>query len=262
LNPKEEHKLILMEIAELIKIGTIFFLGSTLMSMVGFGFSLFVIPVLLFMGIDLPQAVMMSLISSIISKLYPVISFRHEVNWKKLTPFILTTVISLPLGIHILYRVSFLEPDVVKAIIGICVLLLLFLQWFQVFKPRDYIAAGWGYVASLFSGILTGFANIGGPPLVLWILAHNWPNKRMRSTSLIITLASAPLQIILMVAVFGSIMGAAILKAVILIPFILLGSHLGVKAGNTFSPKTVRLCMQILLLIIALGAIIKPLLKG
>ena len=84
----------------------------------------------------------------------------------------------------------------------------------------------------------------------------------MRSTSLIITLASAPFQIILMVAVFGSIMGTAILKAMIVIPAILLGSHFGIKIGNTFSPKIVRLSMQILLLIIALGAIFKSLLKG
>jgi uncharacterized membrane protein YfcA len=131
------------------------------------------------------------------------------------------------------------------------------MQWKGVIRSSDRIPAVWGYLAGFFSGFLNGLANIGGPPLVLWVLAHRWENNRMRATPIAFSLIYVPFQIALMVMVFGDRIGDPLLMAALLSPAVLLGTGLGLAAGRHISRAHLRTYMRILLLAIACFSILR-----
>jgi uncharacterized membrane protein YfcA len=167
---------------------------------------------------------------------------------------------SLPLGIYLMFRVSILDQTLIKQIIGGCIFLLLLLRLKGVMKSTGKGSAMWGVVAAFFSGLLNGFANIGGPPMVLWILSKNWTNERLRGTLLAFSLFFVPSQIVIMSFVFGSPVFQGILKGLALSPLILLGTFFGLQIGKRFSEKRLKWIMQVLLFCIAISSILTPLL--
>jgi len=233
-------------------------LGSLIQSSSGFGFGLFAVPLLLFMGFNLPETVIIVVIGSAIQKITAVTQLWKSVDWKGQAPYMAVGLASLPLGIYCMYQASFLGQASVKQIIGSVILLLLLLQWKGVIKSSEKVPAIWGYIAGFFSGLLNGLANIGGPPLVLWILAHRWSNEKMRVTPIAFSLVFVPFQVILMMAVFGSALVQPLVKVILLTPTVLLGTWIGLKIGGKISREHLRIYMKLLLLFIAVSAILKP----
>jgi len=155
-----------------------------------------------------------------------------------------------------------LNQDNVKKILGGLIIVVLAIQWFGRIEPREVISKSWGYISAAFSGLLTGFANIGSPPIILWILAHRWSNEKMRVTSLAFTLAFVPFQIVILPLVFGKSILISFLLAIVFSPIVYIGVKLGMKLGLKLSKRHLRISMQGLLLLIAIISIIKPLLKS
>jgi uncharacterized membrane protein YfcA len=247
-----------MDIIEILKIGSILALGSMIQSSSGFGFGLLAVPLFLLMGFTLPETVIMVVIGSAVQKITAVSYLWKAVDWKGQAPYMAVGLATLPLGVYGLYRVSFLAQPAIKQIIGAVVLLLLLLQWKGFIKSREKVAPVWGYTAGFFSGFLNGLANIGGPPLVLWILAHCWSNEKMRVTPIAFSIVFVPFQVFFMGLMFGSILWGPLLKAILLTPLVLLGSWIGLKIGEKISKEHLRIYMKFLLLFIALSAIVKP----
>jgi hypothetical protein len=247
-----------MDIIEITKIGSVMILGSIIQSSSGFGFGLFAIPILLFFGFDLPATVVMVVIGSAIQKVMAVNYLKNAVDWKTMIPFMLTGLISLPLGIYGMFEVSSMDQSVVKQIIGGLVLVLLVLRWKGTIKSREIVPSIWGYTAGFFSGLLNGFANIGGPPLVLWTLAHQWSNQRMRGTIIAFSLIFVPFQITLMLITFGTPLLNPMVKTILLSPTVLLGTWVGLKIGEKISKDHLKIYMQVLLFFIAISSIAKP----
>jgi len=247
-----------MEIVELVKIGSILIIGSIVQSSAGFGFALLTLPLLLFMGFNLPQAVIITVVASAFQKITAVSYLRKSADVKGHLRFIIIGLLMLPVGVYCQYRVSFLNKALVGQMVGVVVILMLILQVVGKVKPRDEVRPFWGYMASVASGFLDGLANIGGPPLVLWVLSHTWSNEKTRVTPLVFSLFFMPLQIIFMALTFGSVLWGAVFKTILVTPVVIFGSWLGVKIGSSISKSHLVLYMRILLLFIALSAIIKP----
>jgi uncharacterized membrane protein YfcA len=247
-----------MDLIEIIKIGGILCLGSMIQSSSGFGFGLITIPLFLLMGFPLPETVIMSVIASGVQKIPAVFQLWKSADWKGQAPYMATGLVSLPLGVYCLYQVSLLSHPFIKQIIGFLVLLLLLLQWKGMIKSRERVSPVWGYMAGFFSGFLNGLANIGGPPLVLWVLAHRWSNKKMRVTPIAFSLVFVPSQVLFMGLAFGSRLWDPLLKAILLTPVALLGTMLGLMMGAKISKEHLRIYMRLLLLFIAISAIVKP----
>ncbi len=249
-----------MDIPQLILVGLIMFAASTVQSAVGFAFTLFALPFLLLVGLTLPEAVAVTILSSAIQRIIAVSYLRHAVDWQLIKPMIFYGVAMLPVGTLVLREVTFLSPHTAKQIIGVVILLTLLSQWFGNLKPRESVHCSWGYLAGAVSGFLTGFANIGGPPIVLWILAHRWSNERMRIMASIFTLSFVPFQLIILPIVFGKPVLTAYVSAIPVSPMVVAGSWCGLKVGSRIHGKHLRLTMQIILLVIALVSLLKPLL--
>ena len=249
-----------MELLDIIKIGMIMILGSLVQSSSGFGFGLFAVPLFLLMGFPLPETVIMVVIGSAVQKIAALSQLRKAVDWKGQAPYMAIGLVTLPLGVYSLYRVSLLGQPFIKQIIGSLILLLLLLQWKGVIKSREKVAPVWGYTAGFFSGFLNGLANIGGPPLVLWILAHQWSNEKMRVTPIAFSIVFVPFQLLFMALAFGSRMWNPLLSAILLTPAVLLGTWVGLRIGGKISKEQLRIYMRFLLLLIAISTIIRPLL--
>jgi uncharacterized membrane protein YfcA len=247
-----------MDILELAKIGSVLLLGSIIQSSSGFGFGLFAIPILLFMGFDLPSTVTMVIIASAISKGTAFNYLKNDLKIRELGLLLTVSLLALPAGIYTMFKISSMDQSVIKQIIGTLIIILLVLRWKGGTKSRESVPRIWTVVAGLFCGFLNGFANIGGPPLVLWVLAHKWSNQKMRGTIIAISLAFVPLQIPLLLVAFGSTIINPMVKALVLSPTVLLGTWIGLTIGNKISRKHLTIYMQILLLIIAISSIAKP----
>ena len=251
-----------MDAIEIIKIGSVMVLGSIIQSSSGFGFGLFAIPLFLLMGFGLVETVIMVVVASAVQKIAAVFNLWRAVDWKGHFPYMAVGLLSLPIGVFCLYQVSLMEQPFIKQIVGSLILLLLILQWRGVIKTRERIAPVWGYAAGFFSGFLNGLANIGGPPLVLWILAHRWSNEKMRVTTIAFSLVFVPFQILFMGLTFGSSLWLPFLKALILTPAVLTGTYIGLIIGGKISKEHLRILMRLLLFLVALFTIIKPFISG
>ncbi len=226
------------------------------------GFTLVALPFFLFANFSLPEAVAISTIGSTIQRVIVVSRMRGDVDWRELKSMMIIGVIFLPFGIFVLRKISFLNQEAVKQIIGVFIIAVLMIQWLCKIEARDVVKKSWGYLAAAISGLLTGFANIGGPPIILWILAHHWPNERMRVTSLAFTLAFVPFQVVILPIVFGKSILISFLLAIVFSPIVYIGAKLGMKLGMMLPKWHLRISMQGLLILIAIISIVKPLLKG
>ncbi len=247
-----------MEMLEIVRIGTVMILGGIIQSSSGFGFGLFAIPLLLFFGFDLPATVTMVIIGSAIQKVTALKYLKDDLDWKEMRPFMLVGLLTLPLGVYTMFKISSMDQELVKQVIGGLIILLLALRKLGKIQPRETVPSFWGYIVGILSGFLNGFANIGGPPLVLWILAHKWSNRKMRGTALAFALIFVPFQIPLMLYTFGSSILDPIVKALLLSPAVLLGTWVGLKIGERISKQHLAVYMQALLAFIAISAIAKP----
>ncbi|MCU0286004.1 MAG: sulfite exporter TauE/SafE family protein [Acidobacteria bacterium] len=246
-----------MNTIEILQIGGSLILGGIIQSSSGFGFGLFIIPILLFLGFGLAPTVIIVVIGSAIQKLTAVQYLKQHLDWKEIMPFVLIGLIGMPLGIYAMYKIANMNQPVIKQVIGGLVLVMLILQWRGAIKTRERVAKVWGYIMGFLAGLLNGFANIGGPPVVLWTLAHRWSNQKMRGTLIAFSLIFVPFQIILMLITFGPAMLNPMFKAIILSPAVLLGTWLGLKIGEKISQDHLRIYMQALLLFIAIASILK-----
>jgi uncharacterized protein len=247
-----------MEIIEFIKIGSVLILGSFIQSSSGFGFGLFALPLLLLMGFTLPETVIIMVIASGLQKVTAIAYLWKAADWKGQAPFMIAGVLALPLGVFCLGLISEMSQTVVKQVMGTVILLLLLLQWKGVIKSREEVPRIWGYIAGSLSGFLNGLANIGGPPLILWILSHRWKNEKMRVTPIAFSLVFVPFQLLFMGIEFGATLWNPLVTALLMSPVVLLGSWIGLKIGARISRKQLLLYMRLLLLMVVLGIIIKP----
>ncbi|MEN8221876.1 MAG: sulfite exporter TauE/SafE family protein [Acidobacteriota bacterium] len=245
----------------LVRIALILFLGGFIQSSAGFGFGLFALPLLLFMKLQLQEAVIMVIIGSAVQKILGIGYFRKVINLRELSPLIASGLTGLPIGLYLMFRVSGMHHSSIKQVIGFLIISMLVLRWTRLRNRVRTIKRIWTYIAGFFSGILNGFANIGGPPVVLWVLAQKWENQKMRATIISFSLFFVPFQIIIMVIIFGRSLYSPLLFSLILSPAVLLGSWIGLKFGDRFSRKILERYMEILLLLIAFASVLRPLLK-
>ena len=96
---------------------------------------------------------------------------------------------------------------------------------------------------------------MGGPPLVLWVMAHDWPADRTRAFLFAAFSSLIPVQLGLFYAALGPdvLRGAAL--GVVLIPAVWIGSAAGLRLGALVSKRRLRLAAYALLAAIAFSAI-------
>lgn len=249
-----------MTLFEIILVGLTLFLGSMLQSAVGFAFALFALPILIWSGLSLREAVMVLSAAILIQVSVGTYRLREAVHWPDVGWATLIRGTTIPIGVWLLSFMNGVDQSQIKQGVGILILIALGLQFGWQIKPQARLHGGWSLLAFGSSGILYGLATVGGPPMVLWVMAHDWPTERSRSFLFATSLAGVPIQLSLLFYTFGETVLPALLVSLAFVPLVATGAMVGVYLGSFISKARLRQIVFGLLVVIALSSILSPML--
>jgi len=231
-------------------------LGLALQSAVGFGCGLFAIPLMLWVGLPLPVAIAVTLAGVFGQTAWNTWQYREHVPWRLTWPMMTLRAVSMPVGVWLLGLLAEQSQSRVKLTVGLILMLVLGIQWFLKVKPRHHVAAGWTGLAGVTSGLMAGLLGMGGPPVVLWVMGHDWPGKRARAFLWATFLQLMPLQMAIIIWKFGQPVTEGLLAGALMLPVSVAASTLGLKLGERLSRQRLRVAAFGLLIFIALSMVV------
>lgn len=241
----------------LISVAAIIFLSIGIQAMIGFGSALIATPLLLSTGLPLTDIVVLTTTTSAAQRIVFGYQMKQHALIKLYMPVMLTMLVAVPIGIYILSTVSGESQEVVKQAIGILIVATVFIQLTVKIPPKEQVTNFWGYLTGFSSGVLSGFANIGGPPLVIWVYAHNWTKEQLRAAPLLLSIPMIPLQLSLLYFNF-EISLKVLLFGLLLTPAVLFANQVGQKIGKKFNMKTLRIMVITSLGVIGIYYVVQP----
>ncbi len=251
-----------MVIEQLIIAAVILFFASMTQAMIGFAFNLLAIPLLIWTGFSLAEAVVLTVIPIFVQLMTNAWKLRDSVVWSDLkTPIVVIRYITLPIGIWLLYILNDLDTDSIKQFVGVVLLFILGIELFVSFKPRKSLPLYWDLLAFGISGLMLGMLGMGGPAIVLWLMAHDWSARRTRAFITTLFLAASPVQIALLYLKFGDELAQSFLWGIAATPIVVAGALIGVKIGDGFDKAKLRKAVMFFLFLTALLSIFSPYLE-
>jgi len=254
------HYRCLVDVTTIILITLIVSLGNGVQATIGFGAGLVAIPLLLWSGLTLPEAIAVLAASVLVQLSFKVTRYWSEINWPQIWPMAGARLVGYLPGFIILYYLAHTDPTRVKQVMGAVVLLAVVIQVCLRVKPKEKVAGIWTALAGFFSGLGAGAVGVGGPPVVLWVMAHDWSSKAAR---LYLWTTFWLLMPIGMVPLFwmhdeplkiGLYMGLG----VVLTPAALLGTAGGLWLGHQLPKQTLRILMVGFLLMLGAWSVVGP----
>jgi len=243
-------------VASLVLVGLVLIAGSALQSAAGFGFGMFAIPLVMVIGgRSGPEAITIVGVCGAVQMAIGTWHHRRDVDWRQLAVMGGLASLFIPVGVVVLGRLSEEGPELVRRVFGAIILLALAMRLAIRPAPRPRLAAGWMVLAVSAGGVMTGLAGMGGPPVVLWVMAHDWPGVRARATLWAYFLLMTPVQIGLLWARFGLEVPEAALEGLILAPLCLLGIYPGLWLGRRLSKPQLRWLATSILAIVGASAV-------
>jgi len=247
---------------QLIIAAVILFFSSMTQAMIGFAFNLIAIPLLIWTGFALAEAVVLTSIPIFVQLMTNAWKLREAIVWKDVIPAASIRYITLPIGIGLLYVINHLDTAYIKQLVGVMLLLILATQLFITFKPREQLHFVWSILAFGLSGIMLGMLGMGGPPIVLWLMAHHWEPKRTRAFITTVFLFASPVQIILLYGKFGEELSHAFIWGIAATPIVIISALIGVRIGNNFDKVRLKKAVMFFLFLTAVISIISPYLSS
>lgn len=235
-----------------------FGLGSMLQSAVGFGAGMLSIPLLLWVGLPLERAVAMMLGVITIHAGYNCYRARADIVWRPILPISLLRFSAMPVGVWLLERYLINDQAAAKQAVGAVLLLSIAATANSSKTPRGQVHWGWLWLAGLCSGLLAGSVGMGGPPLILYALAHDWSAARTRAYLWTLFLFGAPMTIAIFIWRFGGKAAGDWVTGMAHLPVIWLGSNAGLWLTRRHSRQTLRLLSLTVLCLIAISSIVAP----
>lgn len=239
-------------------IAVIVTLASILQSLVGFGFALFAVPPLLLLGLPLPQAVAIALAGTFIQGVVAAVRLHRHIQWRAISLLTILRMLLIPVGILVMALLVELGEARAKQGVG-AVLLLSLILWGAVrVQPREQLHPAWGVAAGIGSGLLGGSVGMGGPPCVLWALAHRWNSEQIRASLFTIFSVTVLPEFVLLEHKFGMEPVYAGLFGLAFTPLVAAGTALGLWLSSKLPTAHLRRAMIGLLAVLAVYAIIQP----
>lgn len=248
-------------LGELARFAVILLAAAALQSSIGFAAGLLAIPLLNMSGATLPEAVSMSLVASAVQTLTGAYRLRRLIAVRRFLRPVAIRTVALPIGVYTLWSIRDADPGFIKQLIGAVILVFVVVQWSANVRPQDHLHPLWEWLAFGGSGFTLGLVGMGGPPIVLWVMAHRWSSRRVRAFLFFVYLTGmVPQALLLMLAFRGEALfaGAA---GLLLSPFILLGTWAGLAVGDRIPRTPLRRIAYLVLLLIGLSAVLGPLWK-
>ena len=246
-------------VLHLITVACILFMSSCLQTVVGFGAGLLGIPLLLLAGFPPVQAVAIVTMTSIIQSAMGSYKLRQSICLSDTKRPIMIRLLLLPVGGIVFWQLGQHSQELVKQVIGLVLLLIVLVQWRLQIAPTTKLHRGWEWFAFSTSGFLLGFCGMGGPVLGLWAVAHDWPPRRSRGFMFLVMLAGNVPVAIIHTLLFGSQVGWGFVWGLYGLPFVLLGTLVGLRVGNRIPKQRLRQATLCMLALIGIQASLWPL---
>lgn len=252
-----------LTIEQYLLIALILFLSSLLQGAIGFASGLFGIPLLMLVtDIPLQDAVSMVLVASMVQNVTAAYRMRRDIDFPSVWRPMWIRLATMPLGVVALYYLGAASRELASQTVGVIVLSIVATQhWLRV-TPRPHLHVGWEWLAFTLAGFLLGFCGMGGPPMVLWVMAHDWSSRRGRAFLFFLFSTSMIPQGICLVLLFGSDILWSLAIGAAALPLLYVGTLLGLRLATYFSERWLRHASTIVLILIGLSAILLPLLRG
>jgi uncharacterized membrane protein YfcA len=251
-----------LEVAEIVAIALTLGGGSLLQSSVGFGFGLFVVPLLLLItNLTLYNTIGLMAAAGLIQSVVSVYHLRRHVDWKALLPLMIVGIIGLQMGVWLQGAIAGMDKTTIRQIVGAIQLATLLAFLLLKVEPRDRIHVLWGLAALFLGGLISGCAGMGGPFIVLWAVAQRWSNFKARATILALIASMVPFQIGFLIWQFGSQVWHFALIGFLYVPVVLAGTAGGLWIGGRIPTKQLRQLMIGILFLIATLSVLQPWLR-
>jgi uncharacterized membrane protein YfcA len=245
-------------IEQLIAIATTLLVASVIQSAVGFGMGLFAIPILMWCGIPLPSAIAVILTATTVQSGMAALSLRRDIPWRTTGAALALRVAGAAVGVLVLAMITTLNVGRIKQIVGAVLLVVVVVQWLWKAEPRPSIGLHWSVGAFFTSGVMAGVLGMGGPPLVLWVMATSWSPSRIRAFLLTNFLLLNPISLALLAWKFGPNIWAVGLVGLLNAPVLLGGTVIGLRIGRRLSRPMLQRAAFTMLLLLALASMAAP----
>lgn len=198
--------------------------ASVLRGFTGFGFGLAAVPLL---SLALPPAEVVPLVVTlqVVIGLAGLRPATRQCDWRAVGLLTPGLVIGIPIGLLILTE---LPPNPVRLAIGIVIALSVWLIYRGIRLPPQPSRL-LSFAVGLASGVVSGLASMGGPPVIVFMLALGHSPARMRSTAIVYFMLAGCLSFVPM-AVRGLITQDVLIWTVASLPVLFIGSRLGTWA--------------------------------
>lgn len=250
-----------VDFPHLVALVVVIVLGGVIQSAVGFAYALFATPLLLYLGFSLPHTIAIVGVSSFVQAVLGTIHLRADVPWRLSLAATGVRAAAVVLGWLILRRLAELPLADIKWVVGSILCILVGVQALSRVRPGTRVHWAWGALAFSASGLLAGVCGMGGPPLVLWALAHDWSAAKTRSFLFAVFALTTPVPIVLLCVAFGLGILRSVLLGIALTPAVFLGAALGLPLGNRIHKPVLRTVAYLILLALGASAIIQGLLE-
>jgi uncharacterized protein len=221
------------------------FAASLLRGFTGFGFGIAAVPLL---SLALPPAKVVPFVV-VLQVIVGVAGLRQSwslCDWRAVVGLSPGLVLGIPIGLAVLTTFG---ADPVRLAIGCVILGSVLLLWRGLrLPPRPSRAIAWG--VGLIAGVMSGLASMGGPPIVVYLLALAHEAAVVRASSIVYFMLSAMVSLLLM-SLHGLIDREILSWSIASVPLLMAGTHVGSWGFRRSRPQHHRLTAMVLLSVLA-----------
>jgi uncharacterized membrane protein YfcA len=215
--------------------------ASLLRGFTGFGFGLAAVPLL---SVALPPAQVVPLVVTlqVIVGVGGLRGASATCDWRAVRLLLPGLILGVPVGLLILTE---LAPNPVRLVIGLIIafsVVLLYRGARLPPNPSRLLTAAVG----LCSGVISGLASMGGPPVIVYLMALGHSATKVRSTAIVYFMLTGCVSLVPM-SIRGMITRDTLIWSLASLPVLFGGSWIGTLAFHRAKPRHHRLTALITL---------------
>jgi uncharacterized protein len=222
------------------------FAASLLRGFTGFGFGIAAVP-LLSLALPPTKAVPFVVVLQVIVGGVGLRQAWSLCDWRAVGDLSPGLVLGIPIGLAVL---TTLRADTVRLAIGCLILASVVLLWRGLRLSRTP-SRGLTIAVGLVAGVMSGLSSMGGPPIVVYLLALSHEAAVVRASSIVYFLLAAMVSLLLM-SLNGLIDREILSWSVASVPVLMAGTYLGNWGFRHSRPHHHRLTAMVLLSVLAL----------
>jgi uncharacterized membrane protein YfcA len=200
------------------------FVAGLMRGFAGFGSAMLMAPIFAMLFGSADMVVTVVAIELIVSfQLFPQV--RQHADWKLLTPMSIAACAAMPLGVWLL---ASMDKNAIITGVSAVIVFFVVVMWtgWRYKGPRSNPAT---IMVGAISGAMMATTSVGGPPVLLYLLSGNDPPQVNRAN--IVTYYFLTQFLLIAIVMATGVAGIeALIRAVILLPVMLLGAWVGGRA--------------------------------